>query len=212
MEASEADIEFADGTFSVAGTDKTVSIGEVAFAAYVPHNYPIEELEPGLDETAFFDPLNFTFPSGTHIAEVEVDPDTGKVALLNWVAVDDFGTVMNPMIVEGQVHGGVAQGVGQAMLEGCVYDDTGQLLTGSYMDYCMPRADDLPSINLDVTDIPCPHNPLGMKGCGEAGAIASPAAMINAISNAIGADIDMPATPERVWRTIQANRTQAAAE
>ncbi len=212
MEASEADIEFADGTFSVAGTDKSVSIGEVAFAAYVPHNYPIEELEPGLDETAFFDPLNFTFPSGTHIAEVEVDPETGKVELLNWVAVDDFGTVMNPMIVEGQVHGGVAQGVGQAMLEGCVYDDTGQLLTGSYMDYCMPRADDLPSINLDVTNIPCPHNPLGMKGCGEAGAIASPAAMINAIVNAIGTDIDMPATPQRVWQTIQAAKTQAAAE
>ena len=203
MEASVADIEFEDGTFSVAGTDKSVTIGEIAFAAYVPHNYPLEELEPGLDETGFYDPLNFTFPSGTHIAEVEVDPDTGVVEILDWVAVDDFGTVLNPLIVEGQVHGGVAQGVGQAMLEGCVYDqESGQLVTGSYMDYCMPRADDLPSLKLDFTDIPCPHNPLGVKGCGEAGAIASPAALINAIVNAIGRDIDMPATPERVWRAI----------
>ena len=204
VEASADDIEFANGQFTVAGTDKSVSIGEVAFAAYVPHNYPLEELEPGLDETAFFDPLNFTFPSGTHIAEVEVDPDTGVVELLNWVAVDDFGTVMNPMIVEGQVHGGVAQGVGQAMLEGCVYDEaSGQLLTGSYMDYCLPRASDLPSLKLDFTDIPCPHNPLGVKGCGEAGAIASPAALINAVVNALGVDIDMPATPEKVWRAAQ---------
>ena len=207
VEASAEDIEFANGQFTVAGTDKSVSIGEVAFAAYVPHNYPLEELEPGLDETAFFDPLNFTFPSGTHIAEVEIDPDTGVVTLLNWVAVDDFGTVMNPMIVEGQVHGGVAQGVGQAMLEGCIYDETsGQLLTGSYMDYCMPRAGDLPDIKLDFTDIPCPHNPLGVKGCGEAGAIASPAALVNAVVNALGVDIDMPTTPEKVWRAAQAVR------
>ncbi len=212
LEASAADIEFKDGTFTVAGTDKSVTIGEVAFAAYVPHNYPLDELEPGLDETAFFDPSNFTFPSGTHIAEVEVDPETGMVELVDWVAVDDFGTVMNPMIVEGQVHGGVAQGVGQALLENCVFDENGQLLTGSYMDYCMPRASDLPDIRLDVTDIPCPHNPLGVKGCGEAGAIASPAAVINAIVNAIGTDIDMPATPEKVWRAIQSTRTAAAAE
>jgi len=213
MEASAGDIEFKDGKFTVSGTDKSVGMGEVAFAAYVPHNYPLEELEPGLDETAFFDPLNFTFPSGTHIAEVEVDPDTGVVQLVDWVAVDDFGTVMNPMIVEGQVHGGIAQGVGQAMLESCSYDqDSGQLVTGSYMDYCLPRAGDLPSFRLDFTDIPCPHNPLGVKGCGEAGAIASPAALINAIVNAIGVDIDMPATPEKVWRAVQESRTAGAAE
>ena len=145
-----------------------------------------------------------TSPShpATHIAEVEIDPDTGVTELLDWVAVDDFGTVMNPMIVEGQVHGGVAQGVGQAMMEGAVYDDDGQLVSGSYMDYCMPRADNFPEIRLDFTDVPCPHNPLGVKGCGEAGAIASPAAFINAVVNAIGKPIDMPATPEKIWRTI----------
>ena len=202
LESSVDDISFEDGTFSIVGTDRSVTIGEVAFTAYVPHNYPIEELEPGLDETSFFDPLNFTFPSGTHIAEVEIDPDTGVTELLDWVAVDDFGTVMNPMIVEGQVHGGVAQGVGQAMMEGAVYDDDGQLVSGSYMDYCMPRADNFPEIRLDFTDVPCPHNPLGVKGCGEAGAIASPAAFINAVVNAIGKPIDMPATPEKIWRTI----------
>ncbi len=206
MEAALDDIEYQPGTFSVAGTDKSVSMAEVAFAAYVPHNYP-EDLEPGLDENGFYDPLNFTFPSGTHIAEVEIDPDTGVVDLVDWVAVDDFGTIINPMIVEGQVHGGIAQGVGQAMLEGCVYDDeTGQLLTGSYLDYCMPRADNLPSFKLDATDIPCPHNPLGVKGCGEAGAIASPAALMNAVVNALGVDIDMPATPEKVWKAAQAAR------
>jgi len=204
MEASVEDIEYAPGTFSVAGTDKSVSMAEVAFAAYVPHNYPLEELEPGLDETGFYDPLNFTFPSGTYICEVEVDPDTGVVSIVDWVAVDDFGTIMNPMIVDGQVHGGIAQGVGQALMEQSVYDsDTGQLITGSYMDYCMPRADDLPSFRLDATDVPCPHNPLGVKGCGEAGAIASPAALLNAVVNAIGVDIDMPATPEKVWRAYQ---------
>jgi carbon-monoxide dehydrogenase large subunit len=205
LEASAGDVEFADGKFSVAGTDRSVTIGEVAFAAYVPHNYPLDELEPGLDETAFYDPLNFTFPSGTHIAEVEIDPETGRIELLDWVAVDDFGTVMNPLIVEGQVHGGVAQGVGQALMENCVYDtDSGQLVTGSYMDYCMPRADDLPNMKLEMTDIPCPHNPLGMKGCGEAGAIASPVAFVNAVVNALGTDIDMPTTPEKVWRIAQA--------
>jgi carbon-monoxide dehydrogenase large subunit len=182
MEAAADDIEFADGTFAVSGTDKSVTIGEVAFAAYVPHNYPLEELEPGLEETGFYDPTNFTFPSGTHIAEVEIDPETGKVELMDWVAVDDFGTVLNPMIVDGQLHGGIAQGVGQAMLEACQYDENGQLLTGSYNDYAMPRADDLPNFRTDTTDIPCPHNPLGVKGCGEAGAIASPAALANAPS------------------------------
>ena len=210
LEASVNDIEYASGVFTVAGTDRQKTMAEIAFAAYVPHNYPLEELEPGLDETAFFDPVNFTFPSGTYIAEVEVDPQTGIVQLLDWVAVDDFGTVMNPMIVDGQVHGGIAQGVGQALYEGCIYDnDSGQLLTGSYMDYCLPRADNMPSIRLETTDIPCPHNPIGAKGCGEAGAIASPAAVINAVVNAIGVDIDMPATPEKVWRALQAQKQAA---
>src|SRR3954454_13278532 len=146
LEASEADIEFKDGTFSVAGTDRAKSLAEVALTAYVPHNFPHDELEPGLDETAFYDPKNFTFPSGAHIAEIEIDPDTGRLEIVNFTASDDFGRIINPMIVAGQVHGGLAQGIGQAVLEGCVFDkETGQLLTGSYNDYAMPRADDLPN-------------------------------------------------------------------
>jgi carbon-monoxide dehydrogenase large subunit len=209
LEASEKDIVFEKGAFKVAGTDKQKLIGEIAFAAYVPHNYP-KDLEPGFDETAFYDPANFTYPAGVHIAEVEVDRDTGQIALVHWAAVDDFGKVINPMVVEGQVHGGIAQGVGQAFLEGCVYDKaTGQLLTGSYMDYCMPRADDLPSFKVGTIETPCPHNPLGAKGCGEAGAIAAPAAFINAVTDALGVrDIAMPTTPERVWRSLN----KAAAE
>ena len=209
LEASVEDLEYSGGTFTVAGTDKTKTMAEIAFAAYVPHNYPLEELEPGLDETAFFDPLNFTFPSGTYIGEVEVDKDTGEVTVLDWVAIDDVGKVMNPMIVTGQVHGGLAQGIGQALLENCVYDDSGQLITGSLMDYCMPRADNLPNFRTEETNIPCPHNPLGMKGCGEAGAIGSPPALINAVINAIGVDIDMPATPEKVWRALQSQKQAA---
>ncbi|MCH8137699.1 MAG: molybdopterin-dependent oxidoreductase [Proteobacteria bacterium] len=205
LESSEGDVEFEAGTFKVVGTDKSVSIADVAFAAYVPHNYPLEELEPGLDENAFYDPGNFTFPAGCHICEVEIDPETGVVDIVNWVAVDDFGKVINPMIVEGQVHGGVTQGIGQALLEDCVHDqDTGQLLTGSYMDYTMPRADNVPSFKVGFIETPCPHNPLGVKGCGEAGAIAAPAALINAVTGAIGAShLDMPATPEKVWRAIR---------
>ncbi|MBM3490390.1 MAG: xanthine dehydrogenase family protein molybdopterin-binding subunit [Alphaproteobacteria bacterium] len=212
MEAAVQDIEFKNGAFRVAGTDKQKTIQEVAFAAYVPHNYPLNELEPGLEETAYYDPANFTYPAGTHIAEVEVDPQTGQVEVVDWAAVDDFGNVINPMIVEGQVHGGIAQGIGQALLEGCVYDDrSGQLVTGSYMDYCMPRADNLPSYRVDMTHTPCPHNPLGVKGCGEAGAIAAPAALMNAITNALGIkDLAMPATPERVWRAAQARGARAA--
>jgi carbon-monoxide dehydrogenase large subunit len=194
----------------VAGTDKQKTIGEVCFTAYVPHNYPAD-VEPGLDETAFYDPLNFTYPSGVHIAEVEIDPTTGVTKIVDWVAVDDFGNVVNPMVVEGQVHGGIAQGVGQALLEGAVYDADGQLLTGSYMDYCMPRADDLPSFRVGLVSTPCTHNPLGVKGCGEAGAIASPAALMNAITDALGImHLDMPATSEKVWRAAQS--AKAAAE
>lgn len=208
LEAAESDIEFKDGKFTVAGTDKSVTFGQVALTAYVPHNYPLDKLEPGLDETAFYDPTNFTYPAGAHICEAEVDPETGVVAIVNFTAVDDFGNVINPMIVEGQVHGGIGQGIGQALIENCVYDkETGQLLTGSYMDYAMPRASDFPSFKVDTRATPCTHNPLGVKGCGEAGAIGSPPAVIEAIIDALAPlgvkDIAMPATPERVWRAIQ---------
>jgi carbon-monoxide dehydrogenase large subunit len=211
LEASEGDIEFKDGKFVVVGTDRSRAFGEIALAAYVPHNYPLDKLEPGLDETAFYDPTNFTFPAGTHICEVEVDPDTGSVAIADFTACDDFGNIINPMIVEGQVHGGLAQGIGQALLEQCVYDaDSGQLLTGSYMDYAMPRADDLPSFKVSNTVTPCTHNPLGAKGCGEAGAIGSPAAVMNAVMDALvplGVQhLDMPASPHRVWQAIHAVR------
>jgi carbon-monoxide dehydrogenase large subunit len=212
LEASEADIEFKDGKFTVAGTDKSKTIGEIVFAAYVPHNYPAG-LEPGMEETAFFDPPNFTFPSGTYVCEVEVDPQTGEVDVVKFVAVDDFGNVINPMIVEGQVHGGLVQGIGQALLEGVRYDAGGQLLTGSYMDYCMPRADDVPSFEVHTArGTACTSNSMGVKGCGEAGAIGAPAAVINAITNAIGVRVEMPATPERVWRAIQSRPMAKAAE
>jgi carbon-monoxide dehydrogenase large subunit len=216
MEASEADIVFEDGAFKVAGTDKAKAFGEVALAAYVPHQYPIEELEPGLEETSFYDPKNFTFPAGTYVCEVEIDPRTGFVEIKQFSAADDFGNVINPMIVEGQVHGGLAQGIGQALLESAVYDDQGQLVNGSYMDYCMPRADDLVSFKVTTTVTPCTHNPLGVKGCGEAGAIGSPPAVVNAICNALKdhgvAHIDMPVTPEKIWRAINAKPRAQAAE
>ncbi|WP_323783362.1 xanthine dehydrogenase family protein molybdopterin-binding subunit [Thalassovita sp.] len=210
MEASEADIELADGQFSVAGTDKSVAWGDVTLAAYVPHNYPLEDIEPGLEETAFYDPSNFTYPSGAYFCEVEVDPDTGAVEVLGFTAADDFGNVINPMIVEGQVHGGVAQGIGQALLENCSYDDNGQLLSGSFMDYAMPRASDLPTFDVDHScQTPCTHNPLGVKGCGEAGAIGSPPALVNGVIDALHRGgypvehINMPLSPSRVWEAIQ---------
>jgi aerobic carbon-monoxide dehydrogenase large subunit len=204
LEASEADIVFRDGKFTVAGTDKSAAWGEVTLHAYIAHKFSGAELEPGLKEGAFHDPTNFTFPAGCHICEVEIDPDTGATTIASWVAVDDFGTVVNPMIVEGQVHGGIAQGVGQALLEGAVYDGNGQLVNGSLMDYTMPRADNLPSFKVDTTVTRCPSNPLGIKGCGEAGAIAAPAAVMNAITDAVGTEsIAMPATPQVVWTAIQ---------
>jgi carbon-monoxide dehydrogenase large subunit len=207
LETSESDIEFENGQFVVPGTDKAKAFGEIALAAYVPHNYPLEELEPGLEETAFYDPKNFTFPAGTYVCEVEVDQDTGTVDIASFHATDDFGTVINPMIVEGQVHGGLVQGIGQAILEGCSYDENGQLLSGSYMDYTMPRATDVPSFTVDTTVTECTHNPLGVKGCGEAGAIGSPPAVMNAILNALSevgvTHLDMPATPHRVWQAIR---------
>ena len=211
LEATDANIEFKDGVFTVAGTERKKTIAEVAFAAYVPHNYPLDKLEPGLNETAFYDPTNFTYPAGSHICEVEIDPQTGVTKVVNFTAVDDFGNVINPMIVEGQVHGGLAQGIGQALLEACIYDaDSGQLLSGSYMDYAMPRADDLPSFKVATEVTPCTHNPLGVKGCGEAGAIGSPAAVINAITDALNVkDIAMPATAERVWRALNTKDKKA---
>ncbi|WP_448187658.1 xanthine dehydrogenase family protein molybdopterin-binding subunit [Azospirillum sp. sgz301742] len=218
MEAAETDIEVKDGRFTVAGTDKSVGIGDIALAAYIPHNYPLDELEPGLDEQAFYDPKNFTYPNGCHVCEVEIDPDTGVTEVVAFTAVDDFGHVINPMIVEGQVHGGIAQGIGQALYENCVYDEeTGQLVTGSYMDYCMPRADDVPSFQVSYhEDAPCTHNPLGVKGCGEAGTIGAAAAVMNAVIDALAehgiTHLDMPATPERVWRAINQSRPAMAAE
>jgi carbon-monoxide dehydrogenase large subunit len=183
----------------------------VVFAAYVPHNYP-PDLEPGLEETAFYDPANFTFPAGAYVCEVEVDPQTGVVAIDSFVAVDDFGKLVNPMIVEGQVHGGLAQGIGQALTELCVYDDSGQLISGSYMDYCMPKADNVPNFQVSTTETPCTHNTLGVKGCGEAGAIGAPPAVMNAVTDAIGVRISMPATAEKVWRALQDKVLPQAAE
>jgi carbon-monoxide dehydrogenase large subunit len=203
LEASEGDIEYDKGVFKVAGTDKKKTFGEVAFAAYVPHNYPLDKLEPGLNENAFYDPTNFTFPAGSYVCEVEVDRETGDTQVVAFTAVDDFGKIINPMIVEGQVHGGITQGIGQALTEGCAYDDTGQLITGSLADYCIPRAGDVPMFKIDTRETPCTHNPLGVKGCGEAGAIGAPAAVMNAITDALSVkDVPMPATAQSVWRAM----------
>jgi len=216
MEASVEDIEFKDGRFSVTGTDKSKALAEISLAAYVPHNYPIEELEPGLDETAFYDPKNFTFPGGCHICEVEIDGDTGTVQVVNMVAVDDVGRVINPMIVEGQVQGGLAQGIGQALMENAVYDSEAQLVTGSFMDYQMPRAHDFPPMITSTENTLCTHNPLGSKGVGETGAIGCPPSVINAVVDALRdygvRHLDMPATPQKIWSIIQANQPRMAAE
>lgn len=208
LEAEVDDLEYAEGKWTVKGTDRSIAFGDVSLTAYVPHDYP-EGLEPGLDFSSFYDPANFTYPFGCHIAIVEIDRDTGKVSLKRFIAVDDVGNVINPMIVDGQIHGGLAQGIGQALLEGAIYDEYGQLVNGSYMDYCMPRADDFPSFEIDRTVTPCPHNPLGVKGAGEAGCIGSTPAVVNAVIDALWKDgsrvkdIQMPLTPERVWRAMQ---------
>lgn len=203
LEAAEGDVDFADGKFVVKGTDRAKPFGEIVLAAYIPHKYPAG-LEPGLEEGAVYDPMNFTFPAGCHVCEVEIDPETGTTKVVAFTAVDDVGTVINPMIVEGQVHGGVTQGIGQALLEGAIYDEDGQLLTGSFLGYTMPRAADVPSYVVGTETTACTHNPLGVKGVGEVGAIGSPPAVINAVCDAIGVrHIDMPATPERVWRAIR---------
>jgi carbon-monoxide dehydrogenase large subunit len=207
LETSEKDIEFKDGKFTVAGTDRSKAFGEIAFSAYVPHNYPLDTVEPGLDETAFFDPKNFTYPAGVHTCEIEVDPETGTTKIIRFTATDDFGRIVNPMVVAGQVHGGLAQGIGQALHEHCVYDERGQLLTTSYQSYLMPTAAQIPNFSVSTNATPATHNPLGVKGCGEAGAIGAPGAVINAVIDALSplgiTQIDMPATPERVWQAIQ---------
>jgi len=208
LEANADDLEYGEGKWTVKGTDKSVAFGDVSLTAYVPHNYP-EGLEPGMDFSSFYDPANFTYPFGAHIAIVEVDKETGQVDLKRFIAVDDVGNVINPMIVDGQIHGGLAQGIGQALFEEAIYDDTGQLVNGSYMDYCMPRADDLPSFEIDRTVTPCPHNPLGVKGAGEAGCIGSTPAVVNAVIDALWKgghkvkDIRMPLTSQRVWKAMQ---------
>ncbi len=206
LEAAVEDVDFEDGRFGVKGApDQSLGFADVALQAYLAHNYP-DDLEPGLSATSFYDPVNFTYPFGAHIAVVEIDTDTGAVGLLRYVAVDDVGNVINPMIVEGQIHGGVAQGIGQALWEGAVYDESGQLITGTLMDYALPKAHNLVSFELDRTVTPCPHNPLGVKGVGEAGAIASPAAVVNSVVDALQhlgiKHLDMPLTPEKVWRAM----------
>jgi len=203
LEVSEQSVAFEDGEFSSPQSNQRLQFAEVALNAYTAHRFPTTDIEPGLKEGCFFDPPNFTFPAGCHVCEVEIDRDTGVVDIVAYAAVDDFGTLVNPMVVEGQVHGGIAQGIGQALLENTVYDEYGQLLSGSFMDYCLPRADDLPDLKVGFTSTPSPSNPLGIKGCGEAGAIGAPPAVINAITDALGVkEFDMPATPEKVWRVI----------
>ncbi len=208
LECSADDIEFKEGKFTVKGTDKSLSFGDIALTAYVPHVYPAN-LEPGLDFSSFYDPTNFTYPFGCHIAVVEVDKETGATKVKRFIAVDDVGNVINPMIVDGQIHGGLAQGIGQALFEGIEFDENGQIINGSFMDYTMPRADDFPMFELDRQVTPCPHNPLGVKGAGEAGCIGSTPAVVNAVIDALWSaghkvkDVRMPMTPERVWTAMQ---------
>jgi len=215
LEAADADVAFSNGEFAIVGTDRRISIAEVARASFAPASLPAG-METGLDERANFIPPNYTYPNGVHVCEVEIDPETGLVTILRYVVVDDFGVMLNPMMVEGQVHGGVVQGLGQALLEHTMFDPaTGQLLTGSLMDYTLPRADDLPSFEFKAfEDVPCLTNPLGMKGAGEAGAIGAPPAAINAIVNALKPfgvrHVDMPATAHRLWQLIRERRTKAA--
>jgi aerobic carbon-monoxide dehydrogenase large subunit len=207
LEAAEADLVFEGGQFFVKGTPgRGITIQQVAFTAYVPHKYPTG-LEPGLEATSFYDPSNFTWPFGSHVAVVEVDPETGVIKLRRYVAVDDCGRVINPLLVDGQIHGGLAQGIAQALYEEAVYDENGQLVSGSLMDYAVPKADDLVNFELDRTETPSPVNALGVKGIGEAGTIASSAAIVNAVVDALAPlgvkHLDMPLKPERVWQAIQ---------
>jgi aerobic carbon-monoxide dehydrogenase large subunit len=204
LEVDEAKVDFASGTFH--GPEASLTLKEVAFAAWAAHNLPAG-MEPGLEATYVYDPPNFSWPSGAHVAVVEVDTETGAVELLRYIAVDDVGTVVNPIIVEGQIHGGIAQGVAQALYEEAVYDEDGNLLTGNMVSYLVPSAAEFPRWELHRTETPSPTNPMGVKGVGETGAIASPAAVMNAVVDALAADgvtnVDMPATPERVWRALE---------
>jgi len=217
LEGKPEDIEFKNGEFVLKNSNKKKTIGEIAFACYLPGQFgevksPLPAgVEPGLKETAFYDPINFSFPAGSHICEVEVDQETGETKVSKYTAVDDFGTIINPLIVEGQVYGGLAQGIGQALYENGHYDESGQLTTASYMDYTMPRADNFPEFKLDFTSTPATSNPLGSKGCGEAGAIAAPPAVMNAVIDAVGSDVSMPATAEKVWKVLKKNGLKKAA-
>ena len=215
FEAAEADIEFADGVFTVSGTDRRLGIEDVARAAFNPAQQA-PGVEPGFAETGNYMPPQPTFPNGCHVCEVEIEPQTGHIEIVRYLVVDDFGTVINPLLLRGQVQGGVAQGVGQAMLERTVFDpESGQLLTGSLTDYCIARADDLPAIEFAYNVVPCRTNPLGVKGAGEAGAIGAPPALVNAVVDALGElgieHLDMPLTPERLWQAIQTTERRAAA-
>jgi carbon-monoxide dehydrogenase large subunit len=206
LEVAEADLEYAGGRFTVKGTDKSMTVPETALAAWTAHNLP-DGLEPGLEATHVYDPPNFSWPGGCHVAVVEIDTETGNVDLVRYVAVDEVGNVINPTIVDGQVHGGIAQGVAAALFEEAVYDEDANLVTGSMVNYLVPSAAELPNFELDRTVAASPTNPMGVKGVGETGTIASPAAVMNAVVDALSpygiTDIDMPATPERVWRAIQ---------
>jgi carbon-monoxide dehydrogenase large subunit len=215
LEAAEADIAFEDGVFAIAGTDRSVTIEAVARAAFNPAQLP-PGLEPGFAESGHFTPTTPTFPNGCHVCEVEIDPETGVIEILRYFVVDDFGTVINPLLLRGQVHGGIAQGVGQAMLERCVYEEgSGQLITGTLTDYALPRAEDLPALDFRYNIVPCRTNPLGVKGAGEAGAIGAPPALVNAVVDAVselGIDhLDMPLTPERLWRALREATMRKAA-
>jgi carbon-monoxide dehydrogenase large subunit len=209
LEVAEEDLEYDRGTFRVKGTDRTLTVKEAAFGAWTAHNLP-DGLEPGLEATAVHDPPNFSWPGGCHIAVVEIDTATGAADVVRYIAVDDLGTVINPMIVDGQIHGGVTQGIAQALFEEAIYDDEGNLVTGSMVNYLVPTAAEVPSFELDRTSAPSPTHPLGSKGVGETGTIASTPAVMNAVIDALApygvTDIDMPATPERVWRAMQEGR------
>ncbi len=208
LEAAETDVVFENARFRIAGSDRSISFSDVARAAYSGHGFASDAVEHGLEASAFYDPVNWTFPGGCHVCELEVDPETGTVRIDRIVAVDDVGTVINPMIVEGQIHGGLAQGIGQALLEKACYDEAGQLLSGSFMDYCMPRADDLPVFAVDTCTTPCLHNPLNAKGCAEVGSVGIPPAIVNAAIDALGVEhLDMPLTPETVWRALRKNQS-----
>jgi carbon-monoxide dehydrogenase large subunit len=210
LEAAPDDVMLRDGKFTVAGTDKGIAFTSVARAAYVPRQLPAG-MEPGFSETAAFVPPAVTFPNGTQICEVEIDEETGAVAITRYTVVDDVGRMVNPMLVKGQIHGGVVQGLGQGLFEELTYDRTGQLLTGSFMDYAIPRADDVPFFEVDNHEVLTRVNPLGAKGVGEAGTVGALPALLNAVNEALAPlgvrHLDMPVTPERVWQAIRSARS-----